>query len=984
MKTKILCQILCVTLSVGLSTTAGAQTTNTYTQAVLADHPVVFYQFEENTGAVVAADSSGATNNGTYNDVSLDNASATTNLGYAVGFSGSSSSDVAVPPLASAYSLGGSGNDQFTIEAWINPAQLSGADSIYTVDQWNPGIVHFLVLGTPGTNGISIRFTVADSVNANGSQNDANFPSSSAITVGYWAYVAVVYDDTVPSATLYINGEPIATNIYSTTYPISLDSGAIGVQTDGGDLPFTGLIDEFAIYTNALSAARIQAHYAAAGTVLANPTILITSQPQDTLAAVGSRATFTTGVTITGTTNSPSYQWQTNRVNIAGATNATYTTPVLALADNGTHYDCVVTVPGTLPATTHSALLTVKAAPMQSYANTVKADNPVVFYQFEESPGATLAVDSSGANNNGTYNDVSLNNTSGSTNLGYAAGFSGSSSSDVAVPPLGSAIYSLGGSGNEQVTIEAWIDPAQLSGADAIYTVNQWNTGIVHLLVNGSSIRFTVATPPYDVNFPSSPAIAVGKWAYVAVVYDETVPSATLYINGEPVSTNVYTTTMVPVSLDNASIGVQMDGGDPPFTGLIDEFAIYTNALSADRIAEHYLAAGTVATGGTIFIIGQPQDALGVTGGTTTFKTTATALGTTNLPIYQWQTNGVNITGATNATYTTPVLTLGDNGTHYDCVVTLAGALPTSTRSALLTVMAAPGMSYADSVKADNPVVYYRFEESPGATVAADSSGAGNNGSYTNISLGNPSAAAMLGYSAGFSGSSSSYVAVPPLGSAIYSLGGSGNNQVTVEAWIDPAQLSGADSIYTVDTYNTGILHFLVNGSSIRFSVANNTPNDVNFPSSPAIAIGQWAYLAVVYNDTVSNATLYINGEPVSTNIYTMAGPVSLDTAAIGVQTDGGDPPYSGLIDEFAIYTNALSAARVQEHYLAALAPLPSLSISKSGGGVTVSWNTTGFILQETTNSLNNASWLDIPNATNSPVTVPIGTSSSFYRLRSQ
>ena len=233
-------------------------------------------------------------------------------------------------------------------------------------------------------------------------------------------------------------------------------------------------------------------------------------------------------------------------------------------------------------------------------------------------------------------------------------------------------------------------------------------------------------------------------------------------------------------------------------------------------------------------------------------------------------------------------------------------------------------------------------------------------------------------------------MAVPALAGA-NSLGGSGNNQFTVEAWIYPSQLVGADAIYTVNQWNTGVVHFLVNGSSIRFTVANSvnangSQHDANFPSSGAIGTGQWAYVAVVYDDTIPSAILYIDGKPVNTNFYSTTYAISLDVGAIGVQTDGGDPPFAGLIDEFAIYTNALSASRIQTHYTAAFVQpcRPTLSIVKSDSQLTIGWNTTGFILQETSNLLNATFWVDVPVATNSPVTVPINNTSMFYRLRNQ
>ena len=54
-------------------------------------------------------------------------------------------------------------------------------------------------------------------------------------------------------------------------------------------------------------------------------------------------------------------------------------------------------------------------------------------------------------------------------------------------------------------------------------------------------------------------------------------------------------------------------------------------------------------------------------------------------PLYQWQKNNVNISGATSAGYTTPAAVAGDNGATFRCIVTNNYGNATST-SATLTV----------------------------------------------------------------------------------------------------------------------------------------------------------------------------------------------------------------------------------------------------------------------------------------------------------
>ena len=79
----------------------------------------------------------------------------------------------------------------------------------------------------------------------------------------------------------------------------------------------------------------------------------ITSQPANATAVEGNTAQFS--VTASG---SPPlvYQWQRNGAPIAGATSATYVTPVLTLADNGAQYSVDIVNGAGTAASTHAAL----------------------------------------------------------------------------------------------------------------------------------------------------------------------------------------------------------------------------------------------------------------------------------------------------------------------------------------------------------------------------------------------------------------------------------------------------------------------------------------------------------------------------------------------------------------------------------------------------------------------------------------------------
>ena len=101
---------------------------------------------------------------------------------------------------------------------------------------------------------------------------------------------------------------------------------------------------------------------------------VITTQPQDQTVSEGATATFS--VIATGIP-APTYQWQRNGVDIAGATDANYTTPATTLADSGALYTVTATnVAGS--ETSAAASLTVNEVPNQppvaSFTATVQAD----------------------------------------------------------------------------------------------------------------------------------------------------------------------------------------------------------------------------------------------------------------------------------------------------------------------------------------------------------------------------------------------------------------------------------------------------------------------------------------------------------------------------------------------------------------------------------------------------------------------------------
>ena len=89
--------------------------------------------------------------------------------------------------------------------------------------------------------------------------------------------------------------------------------------------------------------------------------IAIDTQPQDVSveANESNTATFTVATTVTGA-GTATYQWQLNRIDVSGATSASYETAAVVAGDNGAKYRCRVgTTQGAISEFSNEATLTV-------------------------------------------------------------------------------------------------------------------------------------------------------------------------------------------------------------------------------------------------------------------------------------------------------------------------------------------------------------------------------------------------------------------------------------------------------------------------------------------------------------------------------------------------------------------------------------------------------------------------------------------------
>jgi hypothetical protein len=91
----------------------------------------------------------------------------------------------------------------------------------------------------------------------------------------------------------------------------------------------------------------------------------------------------------------------------------------------------------------------------------------------------------------------------------------------------------------------------------------------------------------------------IGQWCHLVAVYDASVPSATLYLNGVQVAseTTPQEGSFNPNTYSPMSLGSYSDGSQNPFVGDIDEFAVYASALSSGKVLAHYQNGTNAARG---------------------------------------------------------------------------------------------------------------------------------------------------------------------------------------------------------------------------------------------------------------------------------------------------------------------------------------------------------------------------------------------------
>ncbi|MCL5097525.1 MAG: hypothetical protein M1608_08355 [Candidatus Omnitrophica bacterium] len=600
------------------------------------------------------------------------------------------------------------------------------------------------------------------------------------------------------------------------------------------------------------------------------------------------------------------------------------------------------------------------AARAATYQEEVLADSPLVYYPMDETDGTTAQnLGSLGPYVDGTYSDtttmVLLGQNSASAGLGTAVKLA---SGYIDVPDLGQGPL-------DQVSIELWInrqsDPAS-GEISAIYTTAWAGNGLHMNLKNATPAgpQFEFAIPAGGAHPQFFPMWPTNEWHYLVVTRDGTTSAVRVYLDGKFVSEGIKD---AAPEFTEGEIGAWNGGRN--LNALVDEFAIYPTVLSEDRIAAHFQAAQLSLDPPEIVL--QPQGATLYPGDHITLSAAARG----QALAFQWFKDDLAITGASNYSYTIDPITLADAGSYALQVSNVVGSVKST--NAILTV--------SGGTKPISLISYFTFDTgSVTNTSELRNEVVGRqNGIFRDATAGFAPAPAAISTEDKVVGDGALQLEGNTFLQLLEESSLNGLPAYTFAAWVKVMAV-GVDpvvGIYSPDSFpQAGTLQITADNNGQVQATYDGGGDRVLVTPTPS----DWFHLAFTHDAAagVTNAVLYINGVAVGTNVADIPGDLG---KASSLGSIGWGSRLWGLIDDMRIYDGALTADKIAA--LPGLAAEPvTLSFSRSGDKLTLTWNFTDFILQQNDSLTNPVGWTDVAGGNTSPVTVTIGAGAKYFRLK--
>ncbi len=718
------------------------------------------------------------------------------------------------------------------------------------------------------------------------------------VDTNHWTHLAIVNDG--GTCTYYVNGVPNGAPDVGHALA-SVPAGDVFAGSAPGTQPtYTGYLDELRMST--FASGQFSTNDLLTRSLA--PNILV--QPQTTTVWSGGAAPFSVGVAFD---NSTTYQWYRGNVAIPGANSSGYTLNVVGAGDNGAQFYCVLNNFTGIAKTTSVATLTVLAtnpSNIAAYQSAVTAESSLVaYYPVDGNTGGTLTDVKGG--HNGTLEGTAEYD--GRTNHAFGVRslrLKNTADGDVSIPNNPAFEFA---SGNGTIEAIVALEPAISTAAETIFAEASDGGDPVYYAIltspDGGSLIYTNDSLTQPITW-ALPVSLLGRQAHVAVVFNN--GDVTAYVDGLSLGTKVNPSFGIYTG-ENLWIGSMGLSGRGEFTGSLDEVAVYGSALSANTIAIHNskFLFGTNTAAPSITALPATGTKTLLAGGLASFSVKAS--GTAPLS-YSWTRNGTPIPGANAATLTLSPTAVAQSGTYG---VTVSNPYGFTNSPTFVLNFTTPGDRYSSLVMADNPMAYWRLDETNGTT-AFDAAG-GHDGAYSGaVTLGAGGVLPGIADSgAHFSGGN----AQVPFSATLNPSG-----PFSVELWVKPDDINiyvPICSQFRNGNARDGWCFYMENDAdSFETHLGNNSGvSHYAYGQGGPLKPNYWYHLVEVW-DGVNTSTLYSENQIVGQNTQVALGGTYVPNPSapllIGVR-NGGSFPIHGVLDEVALYNYALTTDQISNHW---------------------------------------------------------------------
>jgi hypothetical protein len=439
-----------------------------------------------------------------------------------------------------------------------------------------------------------------------------------------------------------------------------------------------------------------------------------------------------------------------------------------------------------------------------------------------------------------------------------------------------------------------------------------------------------------------------GTWHHLAYTYDISASRFICYVDGQPVSTNIFTYGQNAASFNQIAVGALVRATVAvPFTGAVDDLALWARPLSQGEIQDvmtNSIATPIPAFAPTVTV--QPISATNLYPGDN-FTLSASCMGTRPFS-YQWLKDGTNYPGGNDLTLPLLNVTTNENGLYRLVISNTGGSATTDVAQVTVQAFGAPNLT--NGIIAYFPCDSIVAGKAPELVAAYDMPLFGGMNA-TNIVAGKWGNALYFDK------------AVPQYGKKVFAPGdglpGIRRTNVTYSAWVKnvPAssfQLGEASSLEASTFHGFGG----VGGSQIRMYIRNSGGSVYSDTYTSSVWDDTWHNVIYSQHDFgggALQAQLYVDGVLVATPATAIASlaPDSLGFCINPRSTLGSAS--GGALDEIVYWNRVLSPeeiALVQTSYITnPPSLLPPLAITSfkadlaavvSGDSTALRWDVPG------------------------------------------